>query len=78
MTWIWAIFTFVNLWCIMLFAVLPWEIARAKAKSVGETYVRPDFMRVALITSLVTMIITTLLAILLNLGIISLSALPHP
>ena len=77
MSWFWAAFTFVNLWCIMLFAVLPWEVARAKAQNPGEGRPKPNFKRVALVTSIVTSIITALLAGLLNFGIISLTALPQ-
>lgn len=75
MTPLWALFTFVNLWCVSLFAVL--SLGNTHERTVSENdYAaapdRPNFRKKFIITTIVAASLTTLIAVLMNMGIISL------
>lgn len=69
----WAIFTFINLWWVSLFAVL--SLGNSNDRAVGEhDYAAapdaPNLKKKFLLTSLISALLTGLIAALMNTGII--------
>ena len=68
-----AIFTFVNVWCITLFATLPMGIARGTHETALEYESAPKkiyWRRIAIINTLVALVVTAIIAIIIKTGII--------
>lgn len=74
MTPLWAIFTFINIWWVALFAVL--SIGNTNVREVGEhDYAaapdKPNLRKKFLLTTIISASLTGLIALLMNMGIIS-------
>ena len=74
MTISFAIFTFINVWWITLFAVLPFHARRDEHTGVGYKAApqTPNWKKLCLINSAISLAVTGLLALLIQLQVISL------
>ena len=69
-----AIFTFINAWWIMLFFVLPFGIQRPNQHSATEYAAAPkpvSWKKKFMITSLLAFVVTIVLAVVINSGLIN-------
>ena len=66
MSWSFAIFTFINAWCVMLFMAVP------LAMRGHDDRARPPYQRIAVINTLAALALTGLLALLINSGWVTL------
>lgn len=73
MSWWMAVFTFVNAWCITLFAVLPLCIERGEHDSQMEYKAAPrrvHWRRIVRINTVVALLVTAALALIIKTGIV--------
>jgi predicted secreted protein len=68
-----AIFTFINVWCVTLFATLPMSIVRGDHQTAMEYQAAPKkiiWRRIAIINTIVALIVTAAIALVIKTGIV--------